>query len=62
MSTENRIEFTPKMPLLDENGKDMDAKSFIKPLSKLLKAAPYSIENKLMDIGLGKAQLMLGEK
>lgn len=61
-STENIIVFQPKMPLLDENGKDLDAKNFIKPLSKLLKAAPYSIENKLMDFGLGKAQIMLGEK
>jgi len=62
ISTENIIVFQPRMPLLDENGKDMDAKSFIKPLSKLLKLPPYSIENKLMDKGLGKAQLMLGEK
>lgn len=61
-STENKMVFVARIPLLDENSSAMTANSFIRPLNKLLKAPPYSIANKLMNYGLGKAQLMLGEK
>jgi hypothetical protein len=61
-SSENIIVFIPRIPVFDPNGNGMSAQNFIRPLNKLLKAPPYSIENKLMEYGLGKAQLMLGSK
>ena len=61
-ATDNKMVFVARIPLLDENNAAMTANSFIRPLNKLLKAPPYSILNKLMNYGLGKAQIMLGEK
>jgi hypothetical protein len=61
-STENKMVFVVRIPLLDENNSALTANGFIRPLNKLLKTPPYSIENKLMNFGLGKAQIMLGEK
>jgi hypothetical protein len=61
-STENKMIFVARIPLFDESNSAMTANSFIRPLNKLLKAPPYAIANKLMNYGLGKAQLILGEK
>ena len=62
-SGENDITFDARIPLFDENNNGIAATNFIRNLSKFLKAAPYTIENKLIDkYGLGKSKLILGEK
>lgn len=61
-STENKIVFGVRIPVLNESGSGMSANDFTRPLSKLLKAPPYSIQNKIMNYGLGKSQIILGEK
>lgn len=62
-STENYMKFNNvRIPFLDENGKGLDATNFIKPLSKMLKALPYSLVVKTQPIGLGQVILSIGEK
>jgi hypothetical protein len=51
-----------KIPLLDANKNGIDARQFARNLQKYLKAAPYNIESKLLNRGLGEAILILGEK
>ena len=54
-----------RIPLFyDVNGKQtaMDTRRFAKGLSDFLKAAPYSIPNKLTTKGLGAATIILGGK
>jgi hypothetical protein len=51
-----------RIPVLDANGKAIDARIFLKDLQKFLKAVPYNIDSKLMIRGLGEAILVLGEK
>ncbi len=62
-STENIIEFNNvRIPTLDANGKGLDANNFFRPLSKVLKEPPYLITNRMVVNGLGKVQIVLGEK
>jgi hypothetical protein len=62
-SSENRIDYEQvRIPLFDERNRAMDARQFAQGLQKHLKAAPFSIEAKLMTRGLGEAILVLGEK
>lgn len=51
-----------KIPLQDANKNGVDARQFARNLQKYLKAAPYNIESKLLNRGLGEAILILGEK
>jgi hypothetical protein len=51
-----------KIPLLDSNKNGVDARQFTRNLQKYLKAAPYNIDSKLLNRGLGEAILILGEK
>lgn len=51
-----------RIPVIDANGKAIDARIFLKDLQKYLKTAPYNIDSKLMIRGLGEAILVLGEK
>lgn len=51
-----------RIPLKDENGRDMDARSFARGLQKYLSKQPFDITSKLMMRGLGEAILVLGEK
>jgi hypothetical protein len=51
-----------RIPLYDDKNKALDARDFGKKLQKVLKAAPYNFEVKLMTRGLGEAILVLGEK
>jgi hypothetical protein len=51
-----------RIPLHDDKNKALDARDFGKKLQKILKAAPYNFEVKLMTRGLGEAILVLGEK
>lgn len=51
-----------RIPLFDERGRAMDARKFVRQLSKKLKAEPYLITNKLVMKGLGQATIILGDK
>lgn len=51
-----------KIPLLDANKNGIDARQFARNLQKYLKSAPYNIDSKLLNRGLGEAILILGEK
>jgi hypothetical protein len=62
-ATENSARFDQvRIPLYDANGNAIDARQFAKGLQKYLKAAPFTIDAKLMTRGLGEAILVLGEK
>lgn len=61
--TENMMLFEQvRIPMFDEKGTALDAKSFVRGLQKFLNAPPYSITNKLMTKGLGQASVVLGSK
>lgn len=61
--TENMALFEQvRMPLFNEKGNAIDARRFVKELSDFLKNAPYSIPNKLVMKGLGRATIILGGK
>ena len=50
------------IPMYDAQGRASDARQYTRDLQKLLKAAPYNIDSKLMTRGLGEAIIVLGEK
>jgi len=61
--TENMALFEQvRIPLYNAAGKASDARDFAKGLSKFLKEPPYSIPNKLVMKGLGRATIILGGK
>jgi hypothetical protein len=51
-----------RIPLYDIKGRAMDANRFARELRKLLQSEPYSIPVKLLNKGLGKAVLIVGDK
>jgi len=51
-----------RIPLYNEKGRAIDARRFVRGLSKVLKSAPYNISNKLVMKGLGRATIILGGK
>jgi len=51
-----------RIPLFNEKGRAIDARRFVRKLSKILKAEPYEIPNKLVMKGLGRATIILGGK
>lgn len=51
-----------RIPLYKENGQAMDTYAFARNLARFLKAAPYNIPVKTVNKGLGKCQLIFGEK
>lgn len=51
-----------RMPLYRENGMPMDTRRFVRELQRTLKKAPYNIDSKIVTKGLGRADLILGEK
>jgi hypothetical protein len=60
-ATENMAQFEQvRIPLQDEDGFDVDTRSFTRKLQKYL--LTFGIESKLMTRGLGEAILVLGEK
>lgn len=60
--TENFMTFEEvKIPLVNENGRALDARSWLRGLQKHLRDQ-YEIESKLTTRGLGFAQLIVGEK
>ncbi|WP_417290082.1 DUF6175 family protein [Corallibacter sp.] len=51
-----------RMPLFNDKGRAIDARRFVRELSKYLSSAPYNIPNKLVMKGLGRATIILGGK
>lgn len=51
-----------RIPLYGENNRPMDTRHFVSGLRKFLSKEPYSITSKIVTKGLGKANLVLGEK
>ena len=51
-----------RIPLYRSNGRPMDTRQFVGELRKYLSAAPYSVTSKVLTKGLGRANLILGEK
>ena len=51
-----------RIPLFDERGRAMDARSFATELRKYLQKPPYNITSKVMMRGLGEVIIVLGEK
>ncbi|MCM1310252.1 MAG: DUF6175 family protein [Bacteroides sp.] len=51
-----------RIPLYRANGRAMDTRAFVNQLRQYLANPPYNIPAKLVISGLGKAELILGEK
>ena len=51
-----------RIPLYKENGQAMDTYAFARNLARFFKAAPYNIPIKTVNKGLGKCELVFGEK
>ena len=62
-ATENFARFEQvRIPLSNERGTAIDARSFATELRKYLRKDPFNIPVKIMTKGLGEAQLVLGEQ
>lgn len=62
-ATENYLFFDQvRMPLYRQNGMPMDADAFGRQLRNYLKAAPLGITTKVVNRGLGRCLLIVGEK
>ena len=62
-ASENFAQFEQVMiPLMNEKGNAIDARTFARGLQKFLSLPPFNITSKLMMRGLGEAILVLGEK
>lgn len=51
-----------RIPLYKENGQAMDTYAFARNLARFFKVAPYNIPIKTVNKGLGKCELIFGEK
>ena len=51
-----------RIPLYKENGQAMDTYAFARNLARFFKGAPYNIPIKTVNKGLGKCELIFGEK
>lgn len=51
-----------RIPLYNDKGRAIDARRFVRGLSKYLSDAPFNIPNKLVMKGLGRATIILGSK
>ena len=62
-SSENYIQYEQvRIPLFKENGAAMDTEGFARQLRNVLRKEPYNIPVKVLNRGLGKTILVLGEK
>ena len=62
-ATENMMRFEQvRIPLYRENGMPMDTRRFVTELRRYLSKAPFNITSKVLTKGLGRADLVLGEK
>lgn len=51
-----------RIPLYNPSGRAIDARRYLRGLSKYLSSSPFSIQNKLVMKGLGRATIILGGK
>lgn len=51
-----------RIPMMNENGKAMDTEDFVKELRKALRKPPYDLTCKVVPRGLGRCQLIIGDK
>lgn len=62
-ATENYINYDQvKIPLYKANGMPQDTNDFTRTLAKFLRNAPYNIPCKVINRGLGRCLIVLGEK
>ncbi len=62
-ATEYVIQFEQvRIPLYRNDGKPMDTRNFVNGLRRYLSNSPYGITSKVITHGLGKADLIIGEK
>lgn len=62
-ATDNMMRFEQvRIPLYRENGTAMDTRYFVRTLSKYLAKQTFGIQSKILTKGLGRADLVLGEK
>lgn len=62
-ATEDRITFEQvRIPLYRPNGMPMDTRHFANQLRKYLGGSPFGIKSKVLTKGLGRADVVLGEK
>lgn len=62
-ATENMMRFEQvRIPLYRENGMPMDTRRFVTELRRYLSKEPFNITSKVLTKGLGRADLVLGEK
>lgn len=62
-ATESALHFEQvRIPMYRENGMAMDARAFSNTLRKYLGKAPFNIPCKILTKGLGRADVVLGEK
>lgn len=62
-ATENYILFDQvRIPLYKKNGMPQDTEGFTRELMRFLRAAPYSLQCKVLNRGLGRCLLIIGEK
>lgn len=62
-SSENQVYYEQvRIPVYDNAGVAMDAEAFGRQLRKVLRKEPYNIPVKVMNRGLGRVLLILGEK
>lgn len=63
VATESRIEFEQvRIPIYNDRGRAMDARSFGRELAKWLKKEPFGFTCKTVANGLGSVTVMIGEK
>ena len=63
VATESRIEFEQvRIPIYNDRGRAMDARSFGRELAKWLKKEPFGFTCKTVANGLGSVTAMIGEK
>ena len=62
-SSENYVAYEQvRIPLYKTNGMAMDTEAFARELRSFLRKEPYHIPVKVLNRGLGKTVLVLGEK
>lgn len=62
-ATENMMRFEQvRIPLYRENGMPMDTRRFVTELRRYLSKEPFNITSKVLTKGLGRADLVIGEK
>ncbi len=62
-ATDNMMRFEQvRIPLYRENGMPMDTRRFVTELRRYLSKEPFNITSKVLTKGLGRADLVLGEK